>query len=151
MGVVVHACTFLHASVRVLTDLCAHGVCLTYRFACKRFTLASPHSTVLLHCVFLRRLQAKMRWGPQSKSPTSPESSVSPDPSSLPGSWSNDKQKSARSKKARDSPSFQSLSPMEREEQWVGTGRRTSDMVASSAHVSNHLAEVLCVCVCVCV
>ena len=27
----------------------------------------------------------------------------------------------------------------------MGTGRRKADMVASSEHVSNHLAEVICV------
>jgi len=51
MGVVVHACTCMHASVCVLADRSlAHGVCLTCRFACKRFTLASPHSSVLFNC-----------------------------------------------------------------------------------------------------
>jgi hypothetical protein len=156
MGVVVHACTFLHASVCVSTDLYAHGVCLTCRFACKRFALASPHSSVLFNCVFLRPRQPNLRWGTQGNSPTSPESPVSPDSTSLPGPWSNDKQKTTRSNKARDSPttagrgSFPSVSPREREEQWVGTGRRKADMVASSARVSNHLAEVrVCVCVCV--
>ena len=156
-------------------DLFAHGVCLTCRFACKRFTLASPHSSVLFNgafqrcsstvsctqacssnCVFFRPRQPNLRWGTQGNSPTSPESPVSPDSSALPGTWSNDKQKSTRSKKARDSPttagrgSFPSVSPREREEQWGGTGRRKADMVASSARVSNHLAEVrVCVCVCV--
>ena len=127
-----------------------------------RSTLHTPLqqlSAISFCFYFLRhRLgQAEMH-GRQSISPTAgvktPTSPGSPHSHSPYGSWSDEKRSSVRSKKARGSPKkgekafFEHLSPREREENWVGIGRQASDMVASSALVSNRLAEVLSISMC---